>query len=339
MIERMHPAFAVALVLALASGCSSDVAPVQAAPPPGDAPPGMSWVPGGEFWMGSDEPSMNDTRPWHRVRVDGFWIDTTEVTNAQFARFVEATGYVTVAERAPDPAQFPGVPAADLVPGSLVFTPPTKPVGTSDALQWWRWQPGASWKHPSGPGSNLEGRDAYPVVHIAYADAEAYAKWAGKRLPTEAEWERAARGGLEKNPYVWGDEQHPGGKAMCNHWEGRFPTENSTSDGFFGLAPVAQFPPNGYGLFDVAGNAWEWCTDWYRPDTYAKQAKEGVAVNPRGPDSAFDPDEPQTQKRVHRGGSFLCADSYCKRYVPGGRGKGELDSSTDHVSFRCIKSP
>src|SRR6188768_2665417 len=257
------------------------------APPPGPAPAGMVWIPGGEFAMGSD--AVNDTLceqpgltkdclPIHPVRVDGFWIDTTEVTNEQFAKFVAATGYVTVAEHKPRQEDYPTAPPENLVAGSVVFTPTEKPVPLDNYFQWWSYIHGADWRHPAGPDSSIEGKGNYPVTQIAYADAVAYAQWAGKRLPTEAEWEYAARGGLAQKRYAWGDDLKPDGKWMTNIWEGRFPVKDTGDDGFIGVAPVAQYAPNGYGLYDVAGNVWEWTSDWYRPDTYERQAKAGVAV-------------------------------------------------------------
>jgi formylglycine-generating enzyme required for sulfatase activity len=281
--------------------------------------------------------AMQDARPIHRVYVDGFWMDNTDVTNEQFARFVRATGYVTVAERKPSAADFPGVPASRLVPGSLVFAPPAHVVSLDDYSQWWSYVPGANWRHPTGPKSSIHGRGRYPVVQIAYQDAAAYAKWAGTRLPTEAEWEFAARGGLSGKMYVWGDEMHPAGKWMANTHQGRFPDHDSASDGYDGVAPVAQFPANGYGLYDMTGNVWQWTSDLYRPDYYQQLADAGhVARNPRGPRNSFDPDEPGAQKRVERGGSFLCTSQYCSRYILGTRGKGEESSATSHIGFRCV---
>ena len=305
-------------------------------PPPGPAPEGMVWIPGGEFWMGADE--FPDAQPWHRVSVDGFWMDKTEVTNDQFAKFVKATRYVTLAERTPRAEDFPGAPPENLVAGSVVFSPPDHPVKLNDHFQWWSYVRGANWRHPEGPKSTIENRGKYPVVHIAYEDVLAYAKWAGKRLPTEAEFEFAARGGLDRKPYAWGDELKPGGKFMTNTFQGHFPEKNTTEDGYAAAAPVASFPPNGYGLYDMAGNVWEWTTDWYRHDYYQQLAVAGsVTRNPQGPTDSLDPSEPGVKKKVHKGGSFLCTDQYCARYIAGGRGKGEPDTGTNHVGFRLVR--
>jgi len=311
-----------------------------AAPPASPVPPaGMVPVPAGEFWMGTEEPTMPDARPLHRVWVDGFWMDRTEVTNEQFERFVADTKYLTVAERPLDPKDFPGVPADALRPGSIVFSPPAGPVPLQDHLAWWSYVPGASWRHPEGPQSDVAGRARHPVVHVAWEDAAAYCARAGKRLPTEAEFERAARGGLDRRRYDWGDELRPGGKPQANTWQGHFPDQNTKEDGFAGTAPVGSFPPNGFGLHDLAGNVWEWCADWYRPDAYGKDAAASeVTRNPQGPADSFDPSEPGVTKRVQRGGSYLCSDQYCSRYVPGGRGKGDVSSGTTHLGFRCVKS-
>jgi formylglycine-generating enzyme required for sulfatase activity len=318
---------------------------------PAHSPKNMVWIPGGEFSMGSEDPTtgavcgghepMPDARPIHRVYVDGFWMDKTEVTNAQFRKFVKATGYRTIAELAPTREEFPTAPKENLVAGSTVFTPTPNPVALHDMFQWWRYQHGADWKHPEGPQSNLDGRENYPVVQVAYPDAVAYAKWAGKRLPTEAEWEFAARGGQAGSTYAWGNTLNPGGKWMANIYEGKFPTQDTGADGFVGIAPVAHFPPNNYGLYDVAGNVWEWCSDWYRADYYAQLAAtgKGVVRNPQGPVTSFDPAEPKEKKRVHRGGSFLCTDQYCTRYMVGTRGKGEVNTAANHLGFRCVQSP
>jgi formylglycine-generating enzyme required for sulfatase activity len=271
-------------------------------PAPGEPPEGMVWISGGEFSMGCADPrafmhggpdAMQDARPIHRVYVDGFWMDKTEVTNEQFKEFVDATHYVTVAERIPRAEDFPGAPPENLAAGSVVFTPTDRPVPLDNHYQWWSYVKGASWRRPLGAESDLKGREKYPVVHIAYEDAVAYATWAVKRLPTEAEWEFAARGGLSGKIYVWGDELNPGGKWNANTYQGRFPVQEKSEDGFARLAPVAQFPANGYGLYDMAGNVWEWCSDWYRPDYYEQLAAAGgVARNPLGPDTPFDPSEP-----------------------------------------------
>jgi formylglycine-generating enzyme required for sulfatase activity len=303
--------------------------------PPGAAPDGMAWVPGGRFWMGDNH--FPDALPVHAVTVDSFWMDKTEVTNAQFGRFVKETGYVTVAERTPDPKDFPGVPKPPddvLVPGAMVFVGTNRPVRLDDYSQWWRYVPGADWRHPQGPGSSIEGKGDHPVVQVSHEDALAYARWAGKRLPTEAEWEFAARGGLDHEKYAWGPEQKPGGRWPANVWQGNFPNENTAEDGYPRAAPAASFAPNAYGLYDMAGNVWEWCADWYRPDYYLASPKQ----NPPGPTDSFDPAEPGVPKRVQRGGSFLCSDSYCVRYRPGARGKGVVGSGASHVGFRCVKS-
>ena len=276
-----------------------------------------------------------DALPVHRVYVDGFWMDTTEVTNAEFEKFTKATGYVTIAEHTPTQEEFPNAPPENLVAGSTVFTPTPHPVPLNDFFQWWRYEKGANWRHPEGPESDLKGREKFPVVHVAYDDAVAFAKWAGKRLPTEAEWEFAARGSRAGEVYSWGNDLKPGGKWMANIYQGRFPVEDTGEDGFPGIAPVARFPANGYGIYDMAGNVWEWCSDWYRPDTYATH---GVAArNPPGPEMPFDPAEPTEKKRVHRGGSYLCTDQYCTRYMVGTRGKGEVTTGSNHLGFRCVK--
>jgi formylglycine-generating enzyme required for sulfatase activity len=299
----------------------------------------MVWIPGGRFFMGSQDTTQTNALPIHAVRVDGFWMDRTAVTNAAFTRFVQATGYITVAERKPDPRDYPGAPPENLVPGAAVFTPPGRAVSLNDAYTWWRYVPGASWRHPNGPSSTLEGQERCPVTQVAYADAAAYARWAGKRLPTEAEWEFAARGGLDRRRYCWGDTLQPGGKWRANIWQGHFPEKNTSEDGFAGVAPVGSFAPNGYGLYDMSGNVWEWCSDWYRPDYYRTLAATGqVARNPPGPANSFDPAEPGIPKRVLRGGSYLCTDQYCCGYAVGNRGKGAVDSGASNIGFRCVLS-
>jgi formylglycine-generating enzyme len=309
------------------------------------APENMVWISGGEFSMGGVNPAgmqdggfekMDDARPVHQVSVDGFFMDASEVTNAAFAAFVKATGYITVAEKKPTREEFPDAPEESLVAGSVIFAPPTGKVSLNNYLQWWAYEKGADWQHPLGAKSNLKGKENYPVVHICYEDAEAYAKWAGKRLPTEAEWEFAARGGKAGNLYAWGNELKPGGKWPANIFEGSFPDKDIADDGYAGIAPVKQYAPNDYGLYDIGGNVWEWCSDWYRPDYY-EQLKGTVTKNPKGPADSYDPQEPGQQKRVQRGGSFLCTDQYCTRYMVGTRGKGEYRSATNHIGFRCVK--
>lgn len=291
----------------------------------------MVWIPAGTFEMGSLEDGP-DAQPVHRVRLKGYWMDRTEVTNAQFASFVAATGYVTVAEREPDPKDFPGVPPAELCAGSIVFTPPSQPVALDDPLGWWTYRRDAHWRQPEGPGSTIEGRENHPVVHVAWEDASAYAQWAGKRLPTEAEWEYAARGGLAGQPYVWGNTHPSTDDRAANIWQGRFPHWNAHTDGAERTAAVGSYSANGYGLFDMAGNVWEWCADWYSPDYYARSPSE----NPPGPPASHDPQEPGVPKRVQRGGSFLCSDDYCVRYRVGARGKGAVDTGAMHLGFRCV---
>lgn len=291
----------------------------------------MVLIPGGTFEMGTT--AFEDSKPLHNITINPFYMDEHEVTNAQFAKFVQATKYVTVAERPLDPKDFPGVAADKLVPGSAVFTPPSHPVSLNDPMQWWKYTNGANWKQPKGPGSNIKGKDTDPVVQVCYEDATAYAKWAGKRLPTEAEWEFAARGNRQHEQYYWGKELKPNGKWVANIYQGNFPDKNTLEDGYREVAPVKSFPANPFGLYDMDGNVWEWCYDFYRPDYY----KKSPANNPQGPANSYDPDEPGTVKHVQRGGSFLCSDQYCIRYKAGSRGKGETSSAGNNLGFRCVK--
>jgi formylglycine-generating enzyme len=302
--------------------------------------PGMIWLPGGTFRMGSDRFYPQEA-PVHRVAVDGFWIDATPVTNRQFKEFVKATDHVTVAETAPDPKDYPGALPHMLLAGSLVFSPPPHPVDLGDWSQWWLFLKGADWRHPYGPKSNINGLDNHPVVHVAHADALAYARWAGKDLPTEAEWEFAARGGLDGADYAWGDELAPGGAHRANTWQGQFPHENLAHDGFARTSPVKAFPPNGYGIHDMIGNVWEWTADWYSPRHEADAPKVCcIPRNPRGGDweASCDPDQPQIRipRKVIKGGSHLCAPNYCQRYRPAARHAEAVDTSTSHLGFRCV---
>lgn len=310
---------------------------------------GMVWIPPGEFIMGAvegDTLAREDEKPRHKVRLGGFWMDETEVTNAQFRAFIKATGYVTTAERKPDweelkkqlPPGTPKPPDDVLVPGSLVFRQPGGPVPLNNPANWWEYAPRADWKHPEGPGTSIEGKDDHPVVHISWEDASEYAKWAGKRLPTEAEWEWAARGGQTDAVFAWGNDPIENGETKANTWQGRFPDRNTMKDGFSTTAPVRTFKPNGYGLFDMSGNVWEWCQDWYRHDYYAQINRPEGINNPPGPESSFDPDEPTVPKKVQRGGSFLCHDSYCASYRVAARMKTSPDTSLMHAGFRCVKS-
>jgi sulfatase modifying factor 1 len=301
----------------------------------------MIWIPGGVFLMGSDH-HYPEEAPAHRVRVDGFWIDATAVTNAQFERFVAETGYVTLAERSPRAEDYPDAAPDLLVPASAVFTPPPGAVDIGNAYLWWSYVTGADWRHPTGPSSSLHGLGDHPVVHVAYEDAEAYARWAGKDLPTEAEFEFAARGGLDGMEFVWGSELHPDGRMMANTWQGEFPWQNTEQDGYRWTSPVGAFPANGYGLFDMAGNVWQWTSDWY--DAHAAPAHRCCVVeNPRGgrEERSHDPSgAPVTlPRKVVKGGSFLCAPNYCLRYRPAARMGQTIDTSTCHVGFRCIRRP
>ena len=308
------------------------------------APKDMVWIAGGDFMMGTDgDPqARTDERPAHEVRVDGFYMDMHEVTNAEFAAFVKATGYVTTAEKPIDwdelskqlPPGTPRPPDSVLLPGSLVFDPPPYAVQLNNVGQWWKWVRGADWKHPLGRGSSITGKEDFPVVQVSWDDAVAYCHWAGKRLPTEAEWEFAARGGMKDAKYPWGNDtayyKH------ANTWDGHFPDKNSLLDGHELMAPVKSYAPNGYGLYDMAGNVWEWCSDWYRNDFYTTCKKQGKVSNPQGPADSYDPEEPYIQKRVNRGGSFLCNDSYCSSYRITARMKTSPDTGLEHCGFRCV---
>lgn len=301
----------------------------------------MAWIPGGTFWMGSED-FYPEERPVHQVTVDGFWMDSHPVTVAEFRRFVKDTGHVTTAEVAPDPAQYPDADPSLLVPGSLVFTPTPGPVPLDDYTRWWSFTPGADWRHPEGPGSNVSGRERHPVTHVSWFDARAYAEWAGKDLPTEAEWEFAARGGLDRQPFVWGDEHEPGGRPGGNVWQGQFPWENLLADGFAGTSPVGHFRPNGYELSDMAGNVWEWTTDHFTADhsasgkNIAPTSSCCIPANPRVDTARTEnPGEPYA-RRVIKGGSHLCAPNYCLRYRPSARQGDTEETSTCHIGFRCI---
>jgi formylglycine-generating enzyme required for sulfatase activity len=298
----------------------------------------MVWVQSGAFLMGSDH-HYREEAPAHRVTVDGFWIDRWTVTNEQFRAFVEATSHVTLAERPPNPADYPGALPEMLVPASVVFRKPPHRVDLRNHYNWWTYVPGADWRHPHGPGSSVQSLERHPVVHVAYEDAEAYARWAGKELPTEAEWEFAARGGLDGATYAWGEEFAQGGLMMANTWQGEFPVENLMLDGFEGTAPVGSFPPNGYGLYDMIGNVWEWTSDWYQEHS---QIADSCCAggNPRGGDRerSYDPQQPTVRipRKVMKGGSHLCAPNYCRRYRPAARMAQPIDTATCHLGFRCI---
>lgn len=340
-----------ALSLACLAALSSCSAKTEVDGQQSEALPGMVWVPAGEFTMGWDGAEARpDEGPAHRVKVNGFWIDVTEVTNAQFREFVAATEYVTTAERPIDwevfkkqlPPQTPKLPASELEPGSLVFTPPDHAVDLRDFSQWWTWTKGADWMHPTGPGSSLEGMEEHPVVHVSWDDATAYAAWAGKQLPTEAQWERAARFEHDGMRYVWGDDLAPNAQAMANIWQGTFPHHNTAEDGFSGSAPVGSFPPNALGLYDMSGNAWEWTKDLFNPDAYTKRVGEldegQCCSNPTGPVVAVDPRNPLVaDSRVQKGGSFLCHASYCSSYRPSAKMASPPDSGLSHLGFRCVK--
>jgi formylglycine-generating enzyme required for sulfatase activity len=304
----------------------------------------MILIPGGNFLMGSDH-FYPEEKPVRRVQVDAFYIDPYQVTNKQYKKFVDATGYITVAERPLNPADYPDADSALLVPGALVFRKAEHPVNLNNYHNWWEWVPGTSWKHPKGPSSRLEGIEQHPVVHIAYEDAEAYATWAGKELPSEAEWEFASRGGLDGMHFTWGNEDPQLTAPKANTWQGQFPHQNLLVDGYEGTAPVGSFDPNGYGLYDMAGNVWEWTSDWYVPrvDESAEKVKTCCTsqVNPRvvSPDMSYDPNQPQVRipRKVVKGGSHLCAPNYCLRYRPAARQPQMIDTGMSHIGFRCIK--
>ena len=308
-------------------------------------PVGMVWIPEGTFMMGSEGPQARpDESPIHPVKVDGFWIDQTEVTNAQFAAFVEATGYVTTAEKPVDWEEMkkqlpPGTPKPHdslLRASSLTFKSTNGPVDLNNYAAWWEWKPKANWMQPRGKGSSIQGKEDHPVVHVSWEDANAYAKWAGKRLPTEAEWEWAARGGLKDKKYPWGDEEISTGSVKANSWDGSFPYKNTNKDLFFYTAPVKSFESNGYGLYDMAGNVWEWCLDWYNFDYY-KTLKGKISTNPKGPEKSYDPYNPYIAQRIIRGGSFLCNDNYCSGYRVASKMKSSPDTGSQHTGFRCVK--
>lgn len=315
---------------------------------PQTSPSGMVWIPGGEFIMGSDGAcAKRDEKPPHQVKVSPFWMDATPVTNRQFKAFVDATGYVTTAEKAPDLAEImkqvpPGTPPPApelLVAASLVFKPTEGPVPLNSNRYWWEWKPGANWSHPLGPDSSIEGKEDHPVVQVSWYDAAAYAKWAGKRLPTEAEWECAAHGGVAGTTYVWGNEEFSETVPQANIWQGEFPYKSTKPNGYMGTSAVKTFKPNPYGLYDMAGNVWQWCSDLYHVSYYEEEAKKQLSIDPQGPATSYDPEEPFASKHVHRGGSFLCHHSYCKGYRITARMKTSPDTSLNHLGFRCVMKP
>ncbi|MGY1530980.1 formylglycine-generating enzyme family protein [Luteimonas sp. A649] len=308
---------------------------------PGPCPfPGMVWIPGATFRMGSDH-HYPEEAPAHPVKVDGFWMDATPVTNAQFRRFVEATGHVTFCETAPDASDYPGADPSMLIPASVVFVPPTHRVSLVNHYQWWQFVPGADWRHPLGPCSSIDGCDDHPVVHVAHVDVEAYVQWVGKQLPSEAEWEWAARGTGADTEFAWGDELAPGGRHLANTWQGEFPWQNLAEDGHVGTSPVGTYPANAHGLSDMIGNVWEWTSDWYS-QRHAEPAAKACCIpsNPRGGarDASFDPAQPHIRipRKVMKGGSHLCAPNYCQRYRPAARMSQPVDTSTSHLGFRCV---
>ena len=303
---------------------------------PGPAPDGMVWIPAGTFWMGSSDPKMTDAQPEHAVTLDGFWMDATEVTNEQFEKFVAATGYKTTAELTAAREEGAGDVPETRRPGSMVFLTPEQFKSTDTQVLWWRFVAGADWRHPEGPESNLTGRERHPVVHVTWTDADAYAWWAGKLLPTEAQWEYAARGGLDRATFAWGNKLKQGERWRANLWQGEFPAYNSGDDGFKRTAPVGSYPANAYGLRDMAGNVWEWCQDWYKPDYY----QESPERNPVGPPGSFEPSDPAAPRRVQRGGSFLSlANSPHPDFAAGARSRGDPNAAACHLGFRCVKSP
>lgn len=311
---------------------------MSSATPVRSAPKNTVWIPGGTFWMGSEE-YYPEERPVHQVRVDGFFMDEHPVTVAEFRRFVKDTGYVTGAEMPPRPEDYPGADPDLLVPGSLVFTSPPGPVPLDDYRGWWTWTPAASWRHPEGPGSDVAGRERHPVTHVSYFDAVTYAQWAGKDLPTEAEWEFAARGGLDRARFVWGDEFSSSGRHRANTWQGRFPWENTAEDGYLGTSPVGSFRPNGYGLVDMAGNVWEWTADFFTPHHGADEhdtAPAHACCAPAAPHTGVQDQPADYPRRVIKGGSHLCAPNYCLRYRPAARQGESVETSTCHLGFRCI---
>jgi len=306
---------------------------------------GMVFIEGGIFDMGADnDQARADEYPKHPVKVESFWIDVHEVTNAQFEKFVEATGYITEAEKNVNWEEMktqlpPNTPKPDdsmLIAGSMVFTPPSVAVPLNDYSKWWSWVPGASWKHPEGPQSDIKGRENHPVIHICYNDALAYCRWAGKRLPTEAEWEYAARGGLQNNIYPWGNEHIENGMPKANSWNGHFPNQNTQKDGFVRTAPVQSYAPNNYGLYDMAGNVWEWTSDWYDMNYYQSLPTDKVTANPKGPEKSYDVRNLYDKRKTIRGGSFLCNDSYCSSYRVAARMPGEISTGMSHTGFRCV---
>jgi formylglycine-generating enzyme required for sulfatase activity len=330
------------------SNCCCSHLPPRFPSPPLTSPKEMIWISGGEFTMGSNnKEAKNDEKPPHQVKVSGFWMDITPVTNKQFKEFVDATGYVTTAEKAPTLEEImaqvpPGTtpPAPELlVPASLVFKPSKGPVPLTHHHFWWEWKPGANWQHPEGPESSIEGKEDHPVVQVSWMDAVAYAEWSGKRLPTEAEWEFAAYGGRENILYVWGNEEFSEEKPQANIWQGNFPYKSTKPNCYIGTTKVKTYPPNSYGLYDMVGNVWQWCGDLYHVSYYAKEKRKGeISLDPMGPTTSFDPEEPYASKRVHRGGSFLCHASYCKGYRITARMKTCPDTSLNHLGFRCVMS-